>query len=103
MASKQVSQALSLKTILSWILTFGTTFAIWRSLCFITATSTPVVCVVSESMAPAFHRGDVLFLWNRTAEVQVGDIPVVWFEGNPLPMVHRANRVFYDSEGNATR
>jgi len=103
MASKHTTQALSLKTIFSWVLTLGTTFAIWQSLCYVTATNTPVVCVVSESMAPAFRRGDVLFLWNRTAEVQVGDIPVVWFNGKPLPMVHRASRVFYDYEGNETR
>lgn len=33
----------------------------------------------------------------------MGDIPVVWFDGNPLPMVHRASRVFYGGEGNTTR
>lgn len=46
-------------------------------------------------MAPAFHRGDVLVLWNRVDYIRAGDIPVVWFEGNPLPMVHRAVEVFH--------
>ncbi|KAJ5975806.1 hypothetical protein N7481_009513 [Penicillium waksmanii] len=47
-------------------------------------------------MAPAFHRGDILFLSNRSSEVYAGDIPVVWFPGNPLPMVHRALNVMID-------
>lgn len=50
--------------------------------------------VISESMAPAFHRGDIIFLWNRSKLVNVGDIPVVWFRSQPLPMVHRAVQVF---------
>lgn len=50
--------------------------------------------VISESMAPAFHRGDIIFLWNRSKLVNVGDIPVVWFKSQPLPMVHRAVQVF---------
>lgn len=49
-------------------------------------------------MAPAFHRGDILLLWNRTSTVEVGDIPVVWFEGSPLPMVHRVISVHASSE-----
>lgn len=48
-------------------------------------------------MAPAFHRGDILLLSNRRSFAQVGDIPVVWFAGSPLPMVHRVVEVFYES------
>jgi signal peptidase len=50
----------------------------------------PAMVVLTESMVPAFHPGDVIFLWNRTELIQVGDIPVIWFEADPLPMVHRA-------------
>lgn len=46
--------------------------------------------VISESMAPAFHRGDVVFLWNRERIIKVGDIPVCWFPSRSTPMVHRA-------------
>lgn len=60
----------------------------------LTASSVPIVCVVSESMAPAFHRGDLLLLSNRSETIQAGDIPVVWFAGRTLPMVHRAIKVF---------
>ncbi|TVY16131.1 Signal peptidase complex catalytic subunit SEC11 [Lachnellula arida] len=76
------------------ILALSTTFMAWKGLCIFTASPNPVVVVVSESMAPAFHRGDILLLWNRSSCVQVGEVPVVWFAGNPLPMVHRAVKVF---------
>lgn len=68
-------------------------FMAWKGLSVLSASPIPIVCVISESMAPAFHRGDILFLWNRSC-VHVGDIPVIWFPGNPLPMVHRAIQVF---------
>lgn len=56
------------------------------------------MCVISESMAPAFHRGDLIFLWNRPSLIHVGDIPVVWFSGNAYPMVHRAVQVYGDAD-----
>ncbi|ROW00394.1 hypothetical protein VMCG_07332 [Cytospora schulzeri] len=71
-------------------------FMAWKGLCVLTNSPVPIVCVISESMAPAFHRGDVLLLWNRKPTIEAGDIPVIWFEGNPLPMVHRVVQVFID-------
>lgn len=65
-------------------------YMLWRTLSYLTHCSHPIVVVISESMAPAFHRGDILFLSNRQSQIHAGDIPVVWFPGNPLPMVHRA-------------
>ncbi|KAI8169912.1 Acetyltransferase TRI7 [Colletotrichum sp. SAR 10_86] len=50
--------------------------------------------VLSESMEPAFSRGDIILLANWQ-EVEVGDIPVIWFQGHPLPMVHRAVEVLF--------
>ena len=64
-------------------------YAAFKGLCYASATSRPVIAVVSESMEPAFQRGDVLFVWNRTKVFDVGEIAVCWFEGRPLPMVHR--------------
>jgi signal peptidase len=49
--------------------------------------------VASESMAPAFHRGDQILLWNQEDQIHARDIPVVWLPGQPLPMVHRAVKV----------
>ncbi|KAK2604302.1 hypothetical protein N8I77_007245 [Diaporthe amygdali] len=65
----------------------------WKTLCLVTDSRMPIVCVISESMAPTFHRGDILLLWNRTSTIEVGDIPVVWFEDSHLPMVHRVIKV----------
>ena len=76
------------------LLSLSTSLMAWKGLSTLTASPYPVVCVISESMAPAFHRGDFLILWNRPSCIQVGDIPVVWFAGNPQPMVHRAVRVY---------
>jgi signal peptidase I len=66
----------------------------WKALSIMTASPSPVMCVISESMAPAFHRGDLIFLSNRPSLIHAGDIPVVWFTGNPYPMVHRAVQVY---------
>ncbi|KAI1377695.1 putative signal peptidase complex catalytic subunit SEC11 [Hypoxylon crocopeplum] len=82
-----------LQSTLSLLLPLSTTFITWKGLCLLTNSSRPIVCVVSESMAPAFHRGDILVLWNWTRSVEPGDIPVVWFGDNPLPMVHRVLHV----------
>lgn len=70
----------------------------WKGLCVLTNSAVPIVCVISESMAPAFHRGDVLVLWNWTPIIHTGEIPVVWFEGSPLPMVHRVIKVINDGD-----
>ncbi|KAJ6098405.1 signal peptidase complex catalytic subunit SEC11 [Penicillium canescens] len=83
---------------LTFFLFLSVPLMIWKALCLTTASPYPIVVVISESMAPAFHRGDILFLSNRQYEVSVGDIPVVWFPGNPLPMVHRAIQVLVNSD-----
>jgi signal peptidase len=90
----------TLTNTLPLLLTLCTPFMLWKTLSIITLSPVPIVCVISESMAPAFHRGDLLFLWNRPSCVEIGEVPVVWFKGNPLPMVHRAIRVHnVDCEG----
>jgi len=73
----------------------STAFMFWKSITLITNSPTPVVIVISESMSPAFHRGDLLFLSNWQQDVRVGDIPVCWFPGAEFPMVHRAVNTFY--------
>ncbi|KAJ5950781.1 signal peptidase I [Penicillium vulpinum] len=54
--------------------------------------------VSSESMEPEFYRGDLILLWNHQEKINVGDIPVVWFPGRRLPMVHRAIAVLNHSD-----
>ncbi|ORX92641.1 signal peptidase I, partial [Clohesyomyces aquaticus] len=66
---------------------------LWTTLKFITKSTHPILTVSSESMEPTFHRGDIILLSNRQQNIIIGDIPVVWFAGKPLPMVHRAIEV----------
>ncbi|KAI1172195.1 hypothetical protein F4777DRAFT_562910 [Nemania sp. FL0916] len=85
--------------VLDVLLPISTTFMLWKGLSVLTNSSYPIVCVVSESMAPTFYRGDLLLLWNWTASAEPGDIPVVWFYHTPLPMVHRIVQTTQDSSG----
>ncbi|KAI0013347.1 putative signal peptidase I [Xylariaceae sp. FL0662B] len=73
----------------------STVFVLWKGLSVLTDSPCPAHVVVSDSMAPAFKRGDIVVLSNREREIRVGDIPVVWFAGKPLPMVHRAVKVIW--------
>ncbi|OKL63623.1 hypothetical protein UA08_00957 [Talaromyces atroroseus] len=84
-----------LTSALSFLLGLSFPLMAWKALSILTASPYPIMCVISESMAPAFHRGDLLILWNRSSYINVGDIPVVWFAGNPYPMVHRAIQVYH--------
>lgn len=62
-------------------------FMVWKAIACVSDSPIPIVVVTSQSMEPTFRRGDILLLWNRQEFVRVGEIPVVWFEGRPLPMV----------------
>uniref|UniRef100_A0A8C4V1R3 SEC11 homolog A, signal peptidase complex subunit n=1 Tax=Falco tinnunculus TaxID=100819 RepID=A0A8C4V1R3_FALTI len=51
------------------VLNFGmivsSALMIWKGLMVVTGSESPIVVVLSGSMEPAFHRGDLLFLTNR--------------------------------------
>jgi signal peptidase I len=82
-------------TVLNVLLVPATIFMVWKAVSVATDSRCPIVVVISQSMEPAFRRGDLLLLQNRKHIIEVGDIPVCWFPGNPLPMVHRAISVTY--------
>lgn len=66
-----VFQALSFGMIVSSAL------MIWKGLMVVTGSESPIVVVLSGSMEPAFHRGDLLFLTNYEHEdIRVGEIVV---------------------------
>ena len=71
----------------------------------VTGSESPIVVVLSGSMEPAFHRGDLLFLTNHREEpIRVGEIVVFKVEGREIPIVHRVIKVRrvvsnYDSYG----
>ncbi|RWS22637.1 signal peptidase complex catalytic subunit SEC11A-like protein [Leptotrombidium deliense] len=80
--------------ILYQVLNFGmivsSALMIWKGLMVVTGSESPIVVVLSGSMEPAFHRGDLLFLTNfREDPIKVGDIVVFKVEGRDIPIVHR--------------
>lgn len=96
MKNNKIRRLLSEILSVVWAVSFA--FMAWKALCIATGAAYPILVVTSESMAPAFHRGDLILLWNRVEKIHTGDIPVVWFSGNPLPMVHRAIKVTYEEQ-----
>jgi signal peptidase I len=95
MAKKSPSKSPgAISHLLTIIVPLFAVLASWKFLCYITNTSSPVIVVISESMEPTYHRGDILFLWNNTEAVGVGEVAACWFEGYPLPMVHRVIQKF---------
>ncbi|KAJ3115222.1 Signal peptidase complex catalytic subunit S11C [Phlyctochytrium bullatum] len=66
---------------------------IWKGLTVVTNSESPIVVVLSESMEPAFHRGDLLFLSLGEEAIKVGDICVFKIENKPVPIVHRVLEV----------
>lgn len=76
------------------VLTFGMVVAsalmIWKGLIVVTGCESPVVVVLTGSMEPAFHKGDLLLLTNdREQAVLAGDIIVFKISGREIPIVHR--------------
>ncbi|XP_005110462.1 signal peptidase complex catalytic subunit SEC11A-like [Aplysia californica] len=74
---------------------------IWKGLMVVTGSESPIVVVLSGSMAPAFHRGDLLLITNYKEEpIRVGEIVVFKVEGRDIPIVHRVLRVHEKMDGN---
>ncbi|KAK1921544.1 putative signal peptidase [Papiliotrema laurentii] len=62
----------------------------WKALCLVTNSESPIVVVLSGSMEPAFYRGDILFLTNPpNTPYEIGDITVYKIPGDEIPIVHR--------------
>ncbi|KAF1799580.1 hypothetical protein V8B55DRAFT_1539724 [Mucor lusitanicus] len=71
---------------------------IWKGLAVVTNTESPIVVVLSGSMEPAFHRGDLLFLTlPRKAPVEINDICVFKLPERPIPIVHRVVKIHEDA------
>lgn len=79
---------------LNFALVLSTAFMLWKGLSVLADSSSPIVVVLSGSMEPAFERGDLLFLWNRGKETQVGEVVVYNVRGKDIPIVHRVIRRF---------
>ncbi|ODM14884.1 Signal peptidase complex catalytic subunit sec11 [Aspergillus cristatus] len=91
----------SLAQVLNFALVLSTAFMMWKGLSVATASSSPIVVVLSGSMEPAFQRGDLLFLWNRAPRAELGEVVVYNVRGKDIPIVHRVVRTFPEVEGKA--
>ncbi|KAJ5130458.1 uncharacterized protein N7515_006497 [Penicillium bovifimosum] len=91
----------SIAQVLNFALVLSTAFMLWKGLSVLSASSSPIVVVLSGSMEPAFQRGDLLFLWNRSP-VELGEVVVYNVRGKDIPIVHRVVRTFPEVEGRAS-
>lgn len=80
--------------VLNFGLILSTAFMLWKGLSVIADSPSPIVVVLSGSMEPAFQRGDLLLLWNKGLDTQVGEIVVYNVRGKDIPIVHRVVRRF---------
>ncbi|KAJ3285050.1 Signal peptidase complex catalytic subunit S11C [Rhizoclosmatium sp. JEL0117] len=82
-----------LHQILNFFLVVSSALAMWKGLAVVTNSESPIVVVLSESMEPAFQRGDLLLLSMFSNPVRVGDICVFKIDGKVIPIVHRVLEV----------
>jgi len=75
-----------------------TAFSAWKALALYTDSPSPIVVVLSGSMEPIFHRGDLLILSNRKQIVDVGDVVVYNVKGRDIPIVHRVIKRHWTKE-----
>jgi hypothetical protein len=78
--------------VLNFALVLSTAFMLWKGISIASDSPSPIVVVLSGSMEPAFQRGDLLFLWNRSPDTQVGEVVVYNVKGKDIPIVHRVVR-----------
>ncbi|XP_066586646.1 signal peptidase complex catalytic subunit SEC11A [Prorops nasuta] len=89
--------------VLSFGMIVSSALMIWKGLMVVTGSESPIVVVLSGSMEPAFHRGDLLFLTNYKEEpVRVGEIIVFKVEGRDIPIVHRVIKLHEKGDQNNT-
>ncbi|KAJ7335252.1 hypothetical protein JRQ81_013193 [Phrynocephalus forsythii] len=87
--------------VLNFAMIVSSALMIWKGLIVITGSESPIVVVLSGSMEPAFHRGDLLFLTNfRDDPIRAGEIVVFKVEGRDIPIVHRVIKVHEKENGN---
>merc|ERR1719495_3118658 len=86
--------------VLSFGMIVSSALMIWKGLMVVTGSESPIVVVLSGSMEPAFHRGDLLFLTNyQNEDIRVGEIVVFKVEGRDIPIVHRVIKIHEKEDG----
>ncbi|KAJ3152184.1 Signal peptidase complex catalytic subunit S11C [Geranomyces variabilis] len=84
---------------LNFCLIASSALMIWKGLSVVTNSESPIVVVLSESMEPAFARGDLLFLTLPSTPVTIGDICVFKLQDKPIPIVHRVLEIHAAQNG----
>ena len=87
---KRMDKRQFLYQLLSFGMIVSSALMIWKGLMVFTGSESPIVVVLSGSMEPAFHRGDLLFLTNyENEDIRVGEIvvfKVIFFSCNSSPL-----------------
>jgi len=74
-------------------------YALWMLCMIIFNTEAPFVVVLTGSMEPSYHKGDILAVSNWEKYFVVGDIVVYRFDVNEIPIVHRVISEYVDKKG----
>ncbi|KXN70019.1 Sec11-like 3, isoform CRA_b, partial [Conidiobolus coronatus NRRL 28638] len=70
----------------------------WRALGWACDSESPAVVVMSDSMAPAFHKGDILFQHLNPSPIEIGEVVVFKLPDRPIPIVHRVLKLHADAK-----
>lgn len=71
-------------------ITIGSALMLWGMLRLVTNVESPIVVVLTQSMEPAYKRGDILFITNFNEPLVPGDVTVFQIKTEVIPIVHRA-------------
>lgn len=86
---KRINKKQGLVQLLNVSTMFTSAYMTWKLLGSIVNHYSPFVVVLSESMSPEFHRGDILFITMFNEDIKCGDIVVFETKKNQIPIVHR--------------
>ncbi|ESL09609.1 signal peptidase protein type I [Trypanosoma rangeli SC58] len=92
-----VSMFFDISGILPILLTLGAFFVAWHATGVLVNCTNPLVVVLSGSMEPAYHRGDLLLL-HKITKVSISDVVVFNLPGRTVPVVHRVHGVHEDGD-----
>ena len=76
------------RDIIETALAFGLAVGFYFTLTIVLNTSMPLVSVVSESMEPVMHRGDLLLIVG-TEDYNVGDVAIYQKPNMKITIIHR--------------
>ena len=76
------------KDVIEIVAAFIVAWLFYQGLTIVTGTSLPIVSVVSDSMEPVLHRGDLVFVI-QDDNPKIGDIVIYQRSKNDITIVHR--------------